>query len=944
MSEPVTPSGRFRKKLIEVSMPLTQVSAESIREKSLRHGHPSTLHLWWARRPLAACRAVLFASLVDDPSSCPKEFQTEADQAAERGRLLQLAANIARWENVDERDPGCAGLMDSARLEIAKSLARSRSEDHPTDRYDVLDYLSDPATGITVYDPFSGGGSIPLEAQRLGTRALASDLNPIAVLISKATIEIPVPFRHRPPQNPEARRGGNLGGTDTGATEWLGYAGLADDIRYYGRLVRQKAFEKMGHLYSSVIKEDGTEATVVAWLWANTVECPNPACRAEMPLIKQFKLSNRTNSNRWTTPRYDMERKRFDFEITDHDRDIPLRETVNRRGVTCLACGTFTPLEYVREQARSGGMRQQLKAIAVEGDGGREFVAPTDADERLARGVKAAYRPPGSLPTRALSIRTRAYGWTEWHNLFTERQLNSLCTFGEALDETADEMATDGLDGGYIKAIKTYLALAIGRLAHAGSRLSPWVNSGDFVAGVFGRQAVGMVWDFAESNPFCRFSQNWLAQVNWVAKVVERLPLHSVGGTAFQADATKSDYPGLGPVIATDPPYYDNIGFADISDFFYVWHRRLLREEYPELFAGIQTPKDDELVAGPLFENTKERFEQLMFEVLRRIAANASDEYPSTIFYAYKQKTETVDGVSSTGWETFLNALVNAGLQIVAAWPIRTERPAKLNALQGDMLASSMLIVVRPRPAEAVRVVTRGTFLTELGQQLPGEIERLLGEGIDLTDLDQALIGPGMLIFSRYTRVETVSGDRFGVREALEAINRVVDTYFVGEDGELDPATRFCRNWLDKHDFRPGPHADAEGLALAKDVSIRDLRNDAQLIVTANKQVELIHWSRYGPNDRVDALGGDSTAWESCMRIVYHFNDENGGGLAGAADVVRRIGPEKAGQVERLVRILFNNYDRKQQPSETQRYREIASGWQEIIEAADAAQQGDLPG
>ena len=939
----------YRRKLIEVSLPLNAISKEAAREKSLRHGHPSTLHTWWARRPLAACRAVIFASLVDDPIDCPDEFPTEAEQLAERERLHDILRNISRWENTDERQAKNATLMNDARFEVARSLARSRGDAAPSDPDQVLKYLSDEETGVTIYDPFSGGGSIPLEAQRLGLNAVGSDLNPISVLITKATIEIPVPFKGNKPVNPDSRRSLPRRSKRKAQSDrlWKGYAGLASDIRYYGERVRTEAFKRIGRHYPTVTLNNGTEATVVAWLWANTVPCPNPACLVEMPLIRNFQVSKRQGRPRWTQPIKSHNSNRVEFKIVDNCSGIKVRlekddsdpRTVGRSGAICVVCETATPLDYVRHQALAGNMRQQLIGIAAEGQRRKDFVSPNEHHEQIALEPKPARRPEGTLSPKALGITTRGYGLTEWNQLFTDRQLTSLCTFSDVLTEVKAEMIDQGVSVDYADVVHTYLALAVGRLAHAGSRLSMWVNSGDKVAGVFGRQTVNMVWDFAESNPFCRVTQNWMAQIEWVAKVVERLPADAPSGLAFQADAANSEYAANGPVIVTDPPYYDNIGYADISDFFYIWHNDMLRTSYPDLFIGRQTPKQDEIIAAPIFENAKERFECLLSEVLIRIKNSCSKEFPSSIFYAYMQKDAKVGGTRSTGWETFLTAISNAGLVIVGTWPVRTERGGRLRARNSNTLASSVVLVTRPRDDDAP-LATRQHFVAELNSTLPGELDRLIREDkIAPVDLTQAAIGPGMEIYTKYSSVETISGEPVPVRDALTEINRVIGNYFEKEQGELDSDSQFCVDWLKQHGFGEGPFGVAEVLATAKGVAVGAFVSQGLLDAKRGK-VRLLPISAFKTTEKeLKNITRNTTSWEGLMRVAYHFQfPEDGRGVNGAADVVREMGP-KSDEVERLARIMFDHYDRKFQPANSRVYNYIADAWRDILEQAGFGRQ-----
>ncbi len=887
----------YRRKLIEVDLPLDDINRESAREKSIRHGHPSTLHLWWARRPLAACRAVIFASLVDDPSSCPEEFPTAEAQLAERDRLHEIIKRLVVWENSSDE-----GTLAEARREIARSVARSRGETAPAEPDRVLAYLADKA--LPVYDPFCGGGSIPLEVQRLGLKAVGSDLNPVAVLITKALIELPPRFAGKPPVNPDAdRMGMTVGkGRKKQQVPWRGAAGLADDIRYYGRWMRERAAERIGHLYPQATDENGNPLTVIAWLWARTVPCPNPACGIAMPLMRTFQVSKKRGNEHWTRPVVGKGRG-VSFVVQDHDRGVPADGTVNRNGATCVACGSVSPLSYVREQSRAGRMGEQMTAIVAEGDRRRVFLSPTEEHVRIALSVKPEWRPIGRLPEKALGFSIQGYGFTEWHQFFTLRQLLTQTTFSDLLNETSATMISDGVNFDYMNTIATYLALAIGKNADSNCRFARWQNSGDFVAGIFDMQTISIVWDFAEPNPFSSSTQNWMAQIEWIARVVERSPVRVNVSEAHQADASTTIHAEYGPVIVTDPPYYKNIGYADLSDFFYVWLRPLLRDAYPYMFAGILTPKDEEMIAAPRFEDSHQRFESLLHSTLTLIQERCTDESPSSIFYAYKQQEEEHEGKVSTGWETMLGALVDAGFRIIGTWPMRTERPGRSRQISSNALASSIVLVCRPRPDDAP-VATRREFLGALEREMPAALDHLTREShIAPTDLAQAAIGPGMEIYSRYRRVETISGEPVTVRDALAAINAAIADYDRAASGELDPASRFCLGWLRQHGYGEGSYGEADTMARAYDVSVDALRDADRLLHAEGGRVKLLGLDEYA-SDRPRPRG-DMTAWEAAMRMAWHVQlGEGRDGAAGAAVVGRAMGSgvesvERPGTVSR---------------------------------------------
>ena len=925
------------KKLIEIDLPLDVINRESKRERAIRHGHPSTLHQWWARLSLGACRAVIFASMVDDPSSLPDEFPSEDEQRAERRRLHGIIERLVKWEATDESRTGSPELLDEARYEIARSVARSREENPPAKDAPsaVLRYLGEAA--LPIYDPFAGGGSIPLEAQRLGLRAVASDLNPVAVLINKALIEIPPKFAAQAAVNPDADPMGMKTGKMIGrgknrhpeVVAWSGADGLADDVRYYGRRMREMAFERIGHLYPKAKLPDGGEATVIAWLWARTVPCPNPACRADMPLVKTFQLSSKANNRHWAKPviNRDADRTSVSFEVQDHSGGVPRGGTVSG-GARCVACDASVTRADAREFANAGEMREKMIAVVAEGDRNRIFLSPTDEHVQPAKAAEPGWRPSGRLPDRTRDFTPTGYGFMEWHQLFTKRQLTAITTLSDLMPKVHALIVEHGASSAYANAVCTYLALAIGRKSNASSSFSTWQNAGDKVSSVFKLPAIPMVWDFAEVNPFSSSTNNWMAQVNWISRIVKRLPSHVNASQVYQADASTTIHADAGPVIVTDPPYYDNVAYADLSDFFYVWLRPLLRDTYPDLFSGITTPKAEEMIAEPYrFENPRERFERLLGKTFRLIRQRSSPDFPSSIFYAYKQQEEVRDGVTSTGWETMLTALVNADFRIVGTWPMRTAG-GRVRAANSNALASSVVLVCRPRDADAP-IATRRQFIDALGENLPAALDHLTREGhIAPVDLAQAAIGPGMEIYSRYSRVETIAGEPVPVREALIEINRAVAFYHRREQGDLDPESRFCMDWLRSAGFAEASYGDAELLSQALNVSVESM--DALGLLDADAgRVRLLPMESYNPEDRPLPPGGRVTAWEAALRMAYHMGTEYGEGITGCARVVLAMGGG-GGSAERLARILYDYHDSKGDSAAAVIFNNIAVSWQSI--------------
>ena len=920
----------YRKKLIEVNIPLQAINIESAKDASLTHGHPSTLHRYWARRPLAACRAVIFASMVDDPSECQDEFPTEPEQNAERTRLHNLIKRLVIWKTCNDEN-----LLAEARYEIAYSATRNNGENlnvfhgkFKNDPEAVLHYLRDHCP--PVYDPFCGGGSIPLEAQRLGLRARASDLNPLPVLLNKAMIELPPKFHNQKPVNPDADPIGMFTGRGRGKQRvpWRGTAGLAADIRYYGAWMRKQAQERIGHLYPKVQLPDGTSATVVAWLWARTIPCINPVCGLQMPLMKTFQLSKTKGNQHWIKPVVDRETNAILWVVQTNDKGVP-KPTVNRTGAHCFGCGTAVKLPYVREQGKAGKIEEVMAAIVAEGDRGKRFLSPTETHIQAALSAESTWRPRERLPERALGFAVQNYGFTEWHQLFTERQLTVLGIFDELLSQVSNHMIEDGAENEYADAVSTYLALAVGRMTETGCSFAWWQDPR--VRTVFTSQNIRMTWAFAEVNPFSSSTQNWISQVDFVAEVIENLPVSVNDSKVYQADAATTIHATDGPIIVTDPPYYKNVGYADLSDFFYVWLRPMLRDTYPNIFGGMVTPKEEEITASPRFEDATRHFEKSLSKALLRLREHCSKEFPSSIFYAYKQQKKERDGITSTGWETMLTAVVNAGFQIVGTWPMSTEQ-AKAQKTGKNALASSIVLVCRPRPEDAP-VILRGDFLQELKREMPLALERLTRiANIRPVDLAQAAIGPGMEVYSRHSKVTRVSGEIVPIREALMHINNEISVYHEKETGELDPESQFCLTWLQQHSYMEGNFGDAEGLSKAKDIDIAAMHD--KVLIAARGKVRLLRAEEYTERDNSE----DMTAWEGGLRMVWHLSGgERSGGISGCTAVARAMRDHES--AKRLARVLYAYYESRGDAESASHYNNLVVQWQYISQSMRAPEQ-----
>jgi len=928
----------YRKKLIEVALPLEAINVASAREKSIRYGHPSTLHLWWARRPLAACRAVIFASLIDDPSSLPDQFPTEEAQVAERQRLFDIIEELVQWDNSTNQV-----VLDKARAEIMRG-----TDGNPP----------------PLLDPFCGGGSIPLEAQRLGLEAQGSDLNPVAVLITKALIEIPPRFAGKPPVNVESRA--KMGGSDG----WTGARGLAEDVRYYGKWMRDEAERHVGHLYPKISLPSNTvprsaavlsaphgEATVIAWLWARTVNCPNPACGAKMPLVRSFWLSTKPGKKTWVEPIVDRAAKSVRFEVRTGQGEPP-GGTVNRQGAACIVCSTTVPFDHVRAEGKAGHMSVQLMAVVAEGQRRRIYLPPTQEQETIAAQARPMWSPDADLPRNPRDFKTPNYGMRTFTDLFTPRQLVALTTFSDLVGEVRERARHDAVIAGlsddsvtlaaggtgataYGDAVATYLAFAVDRNVDRGSTICTWDSSPKMEAlrNTFARQAIPMTWDFAEGNPFSSSSGNWLNNVEWTALVVDGLqPLGP--GFAKQSDATHSVNQSRPELISTDPPYYDNIGYADLSDYFYVWLRHSLGAIYPDLFGTMLVPKTQELVATPYrFGGSKQKaqqfFEQGLGQAFVNICSRANPDYPLTVYYAFKQaESESEDdkkgdtALASTGWETMLTGLINASFTITGTWPMRSELSNRMIASGTNALASSIVLVCRLRPVDAPRT-TRRDFINTLRRELPTALKQLQQGNIAPVDLAQATIGPGMAIYSRYSRVMEADGSAMRVRTALQLINHALDEVLSEQEGEFDADTRWALAWFEQFGTGEGSYGDAETLSKAKNTSVAGLVEAGLLEAKAGK-VHLL--SRTELSSEWDPSADKRlTVWEATQHLIRALEQH---GESGAAVLLTRM--PAMGEIARdLAYRLYILCERKGWAQEAIAYNSLVIAWRQVGQLAN---------
>lgn len=899
-----------RRKLIEVALPLEAINAEGRRDKSLNRGHPKAIHWWWARRPLAVCRAIIFAQLVDDPSAHPDRFPTEEAQDLERERLFDLMRQLVRWDRTND-----GALMQQANAEIRASFEGSPP---------------------TVVDPFCGGGSIPVEARRLGLEAMGSDLNPVSVLITKAMIEIPAPYEDHTPVRP----------SDTASLdverEWRGSAGLAADVDYYGRRMMQLARERVGTLYAQDRTDIKDGDTPLAWLRARTVRCPNPACGAVIPLVNSFWLSRSSRANAprvWAKPIPHDQRRWVTFEIATSGE--PPQGTVFSRGsVRCLVCEGLTSLDYVKDEGMCGRIGVQTVAVVVEHDGKRAYrgghVQPSVSRDPLDSDPAV---PGELLPTRALGFRVQPYGYGEWRQFFTPRQLRLISSLVESLPEIKEQVLNDGADSQHADSILTYLAFYIDRVAARNSAFSFWHPAGK-VESATSTNYMPMRWFFAEANPFADASGGLAGQLRFLVDAIASLPT-GPQGRAVQLDATTAP---LGEAVAfcTDPPYFDNIPYADLSDFYYVWLKRSLGSVYPDIFSTILTPKASELVADSERHGGRQAATDFFRHGFRgafdRMIEASHPDVPIVVYYALRQREEGEDGaLASTGWEAMLQSLVDARLMVTATWPVRTEQRGGLRAHGRNALASSVVIACRPVPADAPLATVRELVLA-LRAELPAALRKLQHESIAPVDLAQAAIGPGMAVFSRYARVIEADGSTVPVRRALQLINQVLDELLAEQDGDLDAYTRFAVAWYEQYGLAEGPFGDVETLCKAKNVALDGLLA-AGIVHTRPDRIRL------RARDELDtswdpATDPRLTVWEVTQHLAHALQDR---GEEGAAVLLRRVG--SLGDVARdLAYRLYDLSERRQLAGEARAYNALVVAWPDIARraagsSADAQQE-----
>jgi putative DNA methylase len=1002
------------KKLIEVALPLDAINKACAREKSIRHGHPSTLHLWWARRPLAAARAVIFAQMVDDPSTyvdvlrrdpkmCRKAERTlearlkvwhEAIELAaksegagaavlepgpvptlddeladhERRRLFGIVEELVLWESTTNEI-----VLQAAREEIWQSWRRTcaKNVDHPRAK-ELFDRKKLPA----FHDPFAGGGALPLEAQRLGLESYATDLNPVAVLINKAMIEIPPKFAGRPPVHPKPPSANGKKMLSRAAGDWRGAQGLAEDVRRYGQWMRDEAENRIGHLYPTIevtaemvqarpdlAQYAGEKLTVIAWLWARTVNSPNPAfAQVNVPLASTFMLSTKAGKEAYVEPVIEDDGYRFTVKV-GKPKDLAAATNgtkLSRANFACLMSGTPISGDYIKLEGKARRMGARLMAIVAEGNRGRVYLAPTPEMEAIALTAQPTWKPEGEIPKRMTGGNCTPYGLSTWGDLFTPRQLVALTTFSDLVQEARDQVQRDANAAGlpddskplcsggtgptaYADAVVTYLGLAVSRFADRNNAICTWdsgpVGTRSSTGGsartaslrnLFSRQAIPMAWDYGEANPFSESGGGYNSALDWIVPAVQAL-IGAESGAAWAEDAQTQSV-SADRVVSTDPPYYDNIGYADLSDFFYVWMRHSLRAIFPALFATLAVPKTEELVATPYRHGSKEKAEAFfldgMTQAMHRLAEQAHPAFPVTIYYAFKQaESDGTDGTASTGWDTFLAAVIEAGLAISGTWPMRTELSNRMIGSGTNALASSIVIVCRRRVVNAP-TATRREFVTALKAELPKALAHLQRGNIAPVDLAQAAIGPGMAVYTRYSKVLDAEGQRLTVRDALALINHTLDEALAEQEGDFDADSRWALTWFEQQGFDEGEYGLAEQLSKSKNTSVTGMV-EAGILESKRGKVRLLAPAEL-PADWDPSTDLRLSTWE----IVHHLiRVHASGGDPAAAALIAKLGA-KAEVARELAYRLYTVCERRKRAGDALAYNGLVQSWPEITRLA----------
>jgi putative DNA methylase len=899
----------YKKKLIEVALPLDKINQAAYIENNIHTGLPSNLHTWWSRKPLGIARAIIFCSLVDDPG----EYLSGKKAEAKRDELFWIVSQLADIEsNADEK------LLDQAKSEILKSNGGKMP---------------------TFWDPFCGGGSLPLEALRLGLPTVASDLNPVAVFITRVLINLAPRYVFHPPINPSL--------SHELIPNRVRFFGFKKDVEYYAEVITKKLVAEMGKYYpdAQIPKElGGGDGQVVAWVWARTVTCPNPSCRAQTPLVNKFWLSTHVGNEAYIIPIYQKETRTFSFHV--HRSGQPPQGTVNRSGATCLACGNPIIFEHIRSEGVADRISYNLMALAVEGPHGRLYLDPTAEHLKAAQDCEPWWKPDSELPASALGFRVQKYGITRHRDLFTKRQMAALSCLADLIGNIREDIIRDAEgDAGYADLIQAFLSLSLSRVAQTNNTLVRWLirKSGTSKGTpAFDRQIVSMIWEFSEGNLLGNSVGSWKAAVKNPLTALNSIPAAGLVGEAVQHDASSPWDKGRDYFISTDPPYFDAIGYADLSDFFYIWLRKSMGAFYRDIFGTLLVPKTSDLTRNlgrkdvPKKKATQQFLDRLhaAFSVMHGVA---SDQIPVTVYYAFKQKEEDSGTVvASTGWEILLEGLIRSGFHITATWPLRTESGSRLRAIGSNALAASVVLACRKRSPDSPST-TKRDFLEVLKKELADALKTLQHVNIAPVDLAQAAIGPGMAVYTRYAKVLDAEGKPLTVREALTLINQILDETLAEQEGDFDADSRWALAWIEQFGFADSEFGVADVLARAKNTSVAGLV-EAGILVASHGRVRLLKPAEL-PADWDPKTDKRLTVWEMVHHLIRVLES---GGEAEAAELVAKLG-SKAETARELCYRLFTLCERKKRAAEALSYNALVQSWPEISRLAADHSKAEEP-
>lgn len=895
------------KKLIEVSLPLDVINDASAYDKMPGIGaHPKGIHHWWARLPLPSARAVLFASLIDDPSANPDKFPTEELQQKERQRLFDIIGKLCQKK---------IHLHQDAFKEAYSEITKHCNGNIPT-----------------VLDPFSGGGSIPLEAMRLGLPVKAADLNPIAVMINKATLELLPSIADHQPINPESKL--------QPTTVYKNGKGISEDLRYYGKQINEEAKKQIGQYYPKIKYKDSEngkekEAHVISWLWARTVKCPNPACSCEAPLVRSFILSTKKKPIPFSKPV--IQRSKSGNEITGYEisyGEPEIKNTINRSGAICVACKEAIKLEYIRVEGKNERIGFHLIGIVADGGRNKLYLAPTKEHFEITKNIIPKWQPDTQLPEKALGFRVQGYGMDKHSKLFSNRQLLALSTYVELVADLRERLSKNDVDENYLKALITFLSFGIDRCTDFNNSLARWNASNEKIMNLFGRQVVPMVWDFGESNILGSYVGSWITCTDYIADCVGVILTDlSKRQSAIQHNAATHEFSKKNLLISTDPPYYDNIGYSDLSDLFYVWLRKSLDKFFPDLFNTVLVPKMEELVASDFRygskQAAKDHFEEGFRAAFGNLKKGMDPRFPLTVYYAFKQEEEGEeeddDSITlTTGWETLLEGLVSSGFQITATWPIKASQQWRMRAMGSNALASYIVMVCRVRD-ENSQSISRRSYIQELKRELPIALRILQKSNLAPVDLAQAALGPGMGIFSRYNNVLEQDGSNMKVRTALSMINQTLDEILTEQEGDFDPETRWAISWFEQNSYSQGVFGDADALARARNTAVNALAQSG-IVSSGSGQVRIISrtelFNDWNPSDDEKIA-----IWKITQHLIKQLQEK---GELAAAVLYKKLGI-KADVARELAYRLFTICEKKGWSQEAQAYNSLVLSWNLIV-------------